>query len=253
MKLDCSRFIAEGKVTNAQFQELLNGQEFWFHNFEFSNGCSTFGRDPSELKLLSLQLPPLNGKSVIDVGAFDGFFSLQAEALGASQVVACDHLAWTWPASCARANIELVQRICHSNVTNLCVPVEDLSSKEVGTFDITLFLGVLYHASDMVGYLRNVHSITKELAIIETLVDCLQIDQPCAAFYPAASLNNDASNWWGPNIACVLGMLEKVGFSRANYVSMWDINPIDKIRGMNETQALNRPVKSGRAVFHAFV
>ena len=93
MKLDCSRYIAENKLTNRKFQDLLNGQAFWFHNFKFLNGCSTFGRDPSERKLLSLQLPSLEGKSVIDVGAFDGFFSLQAEALGASRVVACDHLA----------------------------------------------------------------------------------------------------------------------------------------------------------------
>ena len=92
-----------------------------------------------------------------------------------------------------------------------------------------------------------------EMTVIETLVDCLHIDDPCAAFYPAGSLNNDSSNWWGPNVACVLGMLEKVGFSRAHCVSLWDPNPIDKIRGMSETQAQQRAVRNGRAVFHAYV
>jgi tRNA (mo5U34)-methyltransferase len=253
MKLDCSCYTAENQLSETQFQELLNRQPFWFHNFEFSNGCSTFGRDPSEKKLHALRLPSLKGKSVIDIGAFDGFFSLQAEALGASRVVSCDHLAWTWPGACALANLELVERICYSSVKNVCLPVEELSPESVGLFDVTLFLGVLYHASDMAGYLRKLRSITAELAVIETLVDGLHIDDPYAAFYPGDSLNNDASNWWGPNIACVLGMLEKVGFGRAEYVSMWDLNSIEKMRGMSAAQLNNRAARNGRAVFHAYV
>ena len=106
MKLDCEKYITENKLTTEKFQELLNKQDKWFHNFEFSNGCSTFGPDPSERKLQALALPNLKGKTVIDVGAFDGFFSIQAEACGASKVVACDELAWTY--SNARSNIELV-------------------------------------------------------------------------------------------------------------------------------------------------
>jgi tRNA (mo5U34)-methyltransferase len=253
MKLDCERFVTDHRLTSEQFQKLLTDQGFWFHNFEFSNGCSTMGRDPSERKLHALNLPNLKGKSVIDIGAFDGFFSLQAEALGASAVVACDHVAWTWPGSNATSNIELVERICASKVVNKSIPVEELSSSSVGTFDVTLFLGVLYHAPNMIDYLKIVRSITKEIVVIETLVDGLHIEEPYAAFYSANSLNNDASNWWGPNIPCVLGMLEKVGFRSARFVSLWDVNPIEKIKGQSEAQALSRPVRNGRAVFHAFV
>jgi hypothetical protein len=74
----------------------------------------------------------------------------------------------------------------------------------------------------MIGYLRNVLSVTRELCVIETLVDGLHIDEPWTAYYPAGSLNNDASNWWGPNIACVLEMLRRVGFSSARFVSICD-------------------------------
>ena len=39
-------------------------------------------------------LPGLRGKSVLNVAAWDGFFSFEAERLGAGRVVALDHLVW---------------------------------------------------------------------------------------------------------------------------------------------------------------
>ena len=33
-------------------------------------------------------------------------------------------------------------------------------------------------------------------------------------FYPDAELNDDATNWWGPNPAAVEAMLATVGFTR---------------------------------------
>jgi len=87
----------------------------------------------------------------------------------------------------------------------------------------------------------------------EALADGLHIDEPWAAYYPAGSLNNDASNWWGPNVACVLDMLRRVGFSSARFVCIWDANPIDRIRGASLDQACAKALRSGRAVFHAYV
>jgi tRNA (mo5U34)-methyltransferase len=253
MLLDADSSVAAKSMTGQDLQATLDTQGFWFHTFAFTNGCTTKGQDPSERKLHALNLPPLSGKSVIDIGAFEGFFAFQAELMGASRVVACDHLVWTWPDFNARSNFELIRGICNSRVEDRVLPVEELTPEKVGEFDITLFLGVLYHAPDMIGYLRNVRSVTREMCVIETLVDGLHIDEPWTAYYPAGSLNNDASNWWGPNIACVLDMLRRVGFRSAQFMSIWDINPIERIRGANVDQACAKSLRSARAVFHAYV
>lgn len=59
------------------------------------------------------------------------------------------------------------------------VAVEDLSPETVGgPFDVVLFLGVLYHAPDPLGYLRNVRRVTGDVAVIETAVDLLDVAVP---------------------------------------------------------------------------
>src|SRR5207249_5480733 len=46
-------------------------------------------------ELRRLQLPDMAGKSVLDIGAWDGFYTFHAEHFGARRVVALDHYAWS--------------------------------------------------------------------------------------------------------------------------------------------------------------
>jgi len=48
----------------------------WFHSIELAPGVVTPGLDTTRDRLDRLQIPlDLRGKSVLDVGAWDGFFS----------------------------------------------------------------------------------------------------------------------------------------------------------------------------------
>lgn len=250
-ELNVSRHLRENTLSDEDLKAQIAARgDFWFHRFDFSNGVSTPGRDASAEKLHSLALPErLDGLSVIDIGAAEGYFAFQAEARGASSVVAADQFLWTWPGSNTLGNFRFVKDLLHSNVEERLIPVEDLSPSTVGTFDIALFLGVLYHAPNMVHYLERLRSVTKGMAVIETLVDLLDVDQPAAAFYPANTVNHDSSNWWGPNIACVESMLERVGFRRTTFVTLWECNSLGRYR---EEPAGGR-LRSGRAIWHAFV
>lgn len=67
-------------------------------------------------------------------------------------------------------------------------------------------------------YLRNVFSVCRGTAILETRVDALDYDRPAMVFYPGGTLNDDPTNYWGPNRQCVLEMLYDVGFSRVDLV-----------------------------------
>lgn len=70
-------------------------------------------------------------------------------------------------------------------------------------------------------YLRNVASICGGLAIIETHIDALDYPRPAAVFYPRDTLNGDATNYWGPNPACVESMLLEVGFQKVQRFESW--------------------------------
>src|SRR5262245_60905486 len=63
---------------------------FWYHCIEVAPGIVTPGIDRSAYNLERMQLPAdLTGKRVLDIGAFDGFYSFECERRGA-EVVAID-------------------------------------------------------------------------------------------------------------------------------------------------------------------
>jgi len=55
----------------------------WWHSIDLGNGVVTQGRDKSREKLQFYGFPEsFAGKTVVDVGAWDGFFSFEAERRG---------------------------------------------------------------------------------------------------------------------------------------------------------------------------
>lgn len=181
----------------------------WWHQIELPDGSVTPGLDRSAEKLAALHLPDLKGKSVLDVGAFDGYFSFAAERLGASRVVAVDTYVWQRPGG--KDGFEYARKALGSSVEDREVEVLDISPETVGEFDVVFFLGVLYHMRHPLLSLEKMASVTKERLIMETLVDLTFLRSPAAAFYPWKMLR-DETNWWGPNRAAVVGMLQTVGF-----------------------------------------
>ena len=184
---------------------------FWFHRIDLGGGLVTPGDDDSSSKLRELQMPAdLAGKSVLDVGAWDGFFSFEADRRGAARVLATDSFVWTQPGM--KGGFDLAKTALNSKVEERLIAVEDLSPETVGMFDVVLFLGVLYHLPHpFLGILR-LASVTKTMAIIETYVDLVDVPRPAMVFYPGRTLNNDPTNYWGPNPACVASMCTEAGF-----------------------------------------
>jgi hypothetical protein len=86
-------------------------------------------------------------------------------------------------------------------------------------------------------------------------VDMVGVTRPAVAFYPGRELNGDPTNWWGPNVPAVQGMLESVGFDhvrtvmeprRAWYRAVRAAS--HRLRGKN---GLVQAFRQDRAVFHA--
>ena len=232
----------------------------WYHTIDLGGGVVTEGVDNSPERLARMQLPAdLSGRSVLDIGAWDGFFSFEAERRRASRVVASDYYAWHgvgWGTKQGKAGFQLARAALNSRVEDVDMDVMDLSAERIGTFDIVLLLGVLYHLPHPLLALERVAPMTKNLLILETIVDMVGISRPTVAFYPGRELNGDPTNWWGPNHAAVKGMLNAVGFKRVEVITP------PRSAGLRAARALFHRLKGknglalayrqDRAVFHAY-
>ena len=235
------------------------GRVNWFHSIELAPGLVTPGRADTRQQVPRLHLPDLTGKSVLDVGAWDGFFSFEAERRGAARVVALDTFSWQARGEgTGKAGFELARRALGSSVEDVEVEVMDISPETVGgTFDVVLFLGVLYHLRHPFAAIERLRSVTNELLILETHVDLVGSRRPAMAFYPGFELERDWTNWWGPNPAAVIGMLEQAGFDDAARVHPRSWLPgraaraARLLRGATDTKPRTALLRQGRAVFHA--
>ena len=71
-------------------------------------------------RLEEIRMPQgLRGKTVLDVGAWDGFFSFEAERRGASRVLATDSFVWKNKSWGSKAGFDLATRVLRSNVNLL--------------------------------------------------------------------------------------------------------------------------------------
>jgi tRNA (mo5U34)-methyltransferase len=191
----------------------------WFHSIDLGGGVITPGCDNSSKKLASLHLPKdLSGKSVLDVGAWDGFFSFEAEKRNAKRVLATDSFVWEGKTWGSKKGFNLAKKTLKSQVEEKMIDVMDISPQTVGTFDVVMFLGVLYHVRHPLEALENISSVTDEMLVLETFSDLHWLARPAMAFYPTKSLEGDETNMWGPNPAAVKEMLFDVGFREVKQV-----------------------------------
>ena len=133
----------------------------WYHQIDLGHGVVTPGVDNSPKKLRLLALPEsLDGKTVLDVGAWDGFFSFEAERRGAKRVLATDQFSWSAQGWGSKAGFELARTALRSKVEDMNIDVLELSPEKVGTFDVVFFLGVLYHMRHPLLALERIASVT---------------------------------------------------------------------------------------------
>lgn len=193
---------------------------FWWHRIEVGYGIVTPGHHgdihhPTGDKNLleNMQLPKdLRKKSVLDIGAWDGFYSFEAEKRGASPVLAIDNFYRGKEGKTGIQGFETAKEILNSKVEFKKASVYDLNPEEFGTFDIVLCLGVLYHLRHPLLGLEKIYSVAKDMLILETHYDPYHLGKPLGVFYENNETNDDASNWWGFNEAGVLALLRAAGF-----------------------------------------
>src|SRR2546425_13279142 len=82
----------------------------WWHTIDLGNGVVTPGRVDNLGTLRRIGMPGrLDGKTVLDVGAWDGFYSFEAERRGASRVLATDSYSWGGGGGGTKGGVYLVR------------------------------------------------------------------------------------------------------------------------------------------------
>jgi tRNA (mo5U34)-methyltransferase len=202
----------------------------WFHNIDLKGvrtAPSHFLGDYPAVKWRRFAdaIPEnLAGKSVLDIGCNAGFYSIEMKRRGAARVLSLDS-----------SEAYLEQARFAAEVSGLDIEFRRMSVYDIGklgeTFDIVLFLGVLYHLRHPLLALDLIHDeVARDLLVfqsmqrgsrhIETIdqnYDFWTTDPFDKPGYPKMHFveheyADDWTNWWIPNRACVEAMLRSAGF-----------------------------------------
>lgn len=208
-----------------EIREKIASRPQWWHRIEVAPGIFTPGHKDTIRELRErIGLPDrLDGMTVLDIGAAEGFYSFECEKRGAT-VTAVDQF------SSEESGFGLVRELLGSNVKHLHGSIYTLDPNVLGRFDLVLCLGVLYHLRYPLLALDNLYSICRDRIIVESQI-CdrwylktdgtpaaikefsSELEQtPMAQFYPDGELNDDPTNWWAPNQIGLVKMLETSGF-----------------------------------------
>ena len=146
----------------AEAERVRDSVALWFHTFALAPGIYTPGiaRDHG-YRLAVLGADRFAGRSVLDVGAFDGFYSFLAEARGARRVVAVDNEQYVdWVR--ARFGVTLEGGVGFRAIAGLVGSrveyrrMDALDLQQLGEcFDVVLCFGILHRVTDPIGLLQT--------------------------------------------------------------------------------------------------
>jgi tRNA (mo5U34)-methyltransferase len=204
---------------------------FWYHKIELPYGVTTPGWAP--ISEAAYRIPDqLDGKRVLDIGAWDGYWSFQALKRGAREVVAIDDFSdylgtlrktdrKTWETfDLCRSAFGYPEDICSRQEMS----VYDITEENVGSFDVVFFFGTVYHLRHPLLALDRIASVCKDQIYVESAIlddyspykggleHGYTGQQVIMEFYPGAQYGNNESNWWVPTLYCLMNMVYSAGF-----------------------------------------
>ena len=203
----------------------------WFHYIELGHGvvtkkASAVGEPvdhPRQTweKVRAAIPEDLSDKTLLDVGCNAGFYSIEASRRGAARVLGIDSQR-----NLIRQAV-FVRDVLGLDIEYRRLTVYDLDPRELGQFDITLALGLVYHCKHLVLALERLFAITRELLILETAIyprnaaprsSTYRVGELTSRLHPIAYVENprDAKeaiyNWFLPSVEALRALAKNVGF-----------------------------------------
>jgi tRNA (mo5U34)-methyltransferase len=241
--------------SEAELRAIVDGLP-WYHSIQLKEGIVTPGVVRNSQVLPRLSLPSdLTGKTVLDVGAWDGFYSFECARRGADRVLATDSFVWDGRAWGSKESFDLARDVLAlgSIVDDMLIDPMELSVDRIGVFDVVLYLGVLYHLRSPIEALERAADVCGELLVLETETALNFLPFPAARLHPGASLNSDPSNWFQFNISSLRELLYELGFSSVSvkYRYPYHRRVLRAMRGRLRGAGFIAGLRSSRVVLHA--
>ena len=201
----------------------------WHHQIPLGYGIITHGiwDTPKDFKRMCFP-DSLNNLTVLDIGAWDGYYSFKSEELGAKYVLATDWEVWNGKRHGLpdeppqKDTFDLAKRVLRSTVDDKIVNVYDMTPIVTGVFNVVLFLGVFYHLWHPMLALERIAALNSDVIILESTFRYSPEGQPILYFI-ADRYDNDPTVWYIPTIACLCDMLRAVGYKKTEIMPSFDV------------------------------
>jgi len=251
---------APAVIIPAELRGRIECYSAWYHEFDFGDGCVSRPKHPHRdiWNAISDFLEPVDfvGKSVLDIGCWDGYWSFLAERHGAASVLATDDNSQHWTSTPdgigANESSEPGEgfRLAHAAFASHVSYRGDVSVYHLdrlsARFDVVLFLGVHYHLTHLMTALTQLRHVVQPGGSV--IVEGAAINDhkkssmdflygPDDGFGGTVEPERrDPSNWSVPTIRCLHDMLNACYFDVKRLV----FRPANVVRGRVLMEA--RPV-----------
>ncbi|WP_315385736.1 DUF1698 domain-containing protein [Microvirgula aerodenitrificans] len=153
----------------------------------------------------------LCGLNFLEVGCWEGLYCVEARRRGAQEVVGIDYCV----------SPDLVANLQGGDFTFIQMDILSEKMLQLPEFDVVYSAGVLYHLEDPLSFLFRLRKLARVGGVLALETTCFFDGDklPVMLYHPENSLDNNPSNWWTPNEACLIEMLSQAGFGNCQIVS----------------------------------
>jgi tRNA (mo5U34)-methyltransferase len=235
----CLSYTGEKNMT---LEKQIAAIPYWYHKIELPGGIITPGWSPIDPARYCIP-EDLTGKRVLDIGAWDGYWTWESLKRGAKEVVAIDDFsdnlgilrdgdrrAWDSFDICREAFGFTEQSTGQwlnekgQTVERFEMSVYDLSREGDDDFDVVFFFGTIYHLKHPLLALEKISEVCVGSLYIETasldeaspyqggIGHGFDRNEMVMEFYPTKEYAQNESNWWAPTLQCLGAMMHTVGF-----------------------------------------
>lgn len=232
----------------AAIRQQVAAIESWYHRIDLGDGIETPGHFRMSDYLRHYHFPErMDGMRVLDVGAATGFFAYEFERRGAAEVVAVELPTWDshdWTpryraglAARSQQEKDTVERevmidgfkvvgeaLGSTRVKRIYKRIYDLTSAELGHFDLVFSGAMLMHVRDPILGIQRMRDCCAPDGRLIVSISTTMMDQkePVARF--VGEWNQ--CNWWQMSPACLDSVLHCCDFTHIDHRDRYTLQDV---------------------------